>query len=184
VAEAYFFFSAPGYFLFSGVALMASSIPRWSAKNFRASELAACGEVRQFLAKADCRLQETGKTRGGTMRKSVFCGIACFLAIAASGQTIDKAAVQQALQRIAASNATVENVIYDGMCYEDACKVFGQKFEINIDFAYSGKLGIEFGYVSRHGNFSVFWSSYDEFSNPVVIGYCRTGTTVVKHNRL
>lgn len=96
------------------------------------------------------------------------------------------AEIQSALKNIAIRNYTVENIIYDGMTYREVSQILGETFHISADANWAEATGgMEYMYVSYHGNYVLFWSDSDYLmGNPTVIGYANVRTKRVQHNTL
>jgi hypothetical protein len=88
--------------------------------------------------------------------------------------------IKSALQRIAISNNAVENIIYDGMTYQEVMKILNvEALSITTDFNQDHALI----YPSFVGKYLIFWSGLAH-SNPIVIGYSVRGSKTIKHNTL
>jgi hypothetical protein len=89
--------------------------------------------------------------------------------------------IKSALQRIAMSNNAVEQIIYDGMTFEEVKKILNVR-ELGIqNTSFDGYRTIV--YVSYVGKYILYWSGL-EYSNPIVLGYSLRGSTVIRHNAL
>lgn len=105
-----------------------------------------------------------------------------------SAQTVSSnqaEAIRSALQRIAISNSTVENIIYDGMTYQEVLQILGRNREqMSIQFRGNPDLGNpNLDFYCPVGRYYLHWSG-SAYDNPVVVGYSMGLDGEMRHNRL
>ena len=93
-------------------------------------------------------------------------------------------AIKSALQRIAIANNVVENVIYDGMTFEEVLQILnvGQLGIIaEVENDEKGVYTLAFSVV---GKYRVYWSTFFDHEHPVVTGYSLATDHQIRHNQL
>jgi len=93
-------------------------------------------------------------------------------------------AIKNALQRIAISNNAVENVIYDGMTYEEVMDILNVRSLGILTEVENDERGVYTLAFSVVGRYRVYWSTAWEHQHPVVAGYSLATDHQIRHNQL
>ena len=93
-------------------------------------------------------------------------------------------AIKNALQRIAITNNAVENVIYDGMTYEEVLEILNVRSLGILTEVENDELGVYTLAFSVVGRYRVYWSTPWEHKHPVVTGYSLATDHQIRHNQL
>ena len=94
-------------------------------------------------------------------------------------------AIRQALVRIARSNVTVENAVYDGMTYHEVLRVLARENDpLAIQFRGNpNPNSMTLDFYSPVGRYYLHWSG-GLYDNPVVVGYSMGLDGPMRHNEL
>jgi hypothetical protein len=93
-------------------------------------------------------------------------------------------AIKNALQRSAISNNAVENVIYDGMTFEEVLQILNVKTLGILTEVENDELGVYILAFSVVGKYRIYWSTQFMHEHPVVAGYSLATEHKLRHNQL
>lgn len=122
------------------------------------------------------------------MKRLVLVAVLSGVALGAFAQNQNattQQAVQQALTRIARDGATIENLVYVGMTYDEVRRLLGLiSFEIHYNglLNYRGLRDSEHLGHSAHGQYIILWSHVGQGS--VVTGYINRADGMIRQNGL
>lgn len=115
------------------------------------------------------------------MRKTILVSFLMVTGLVASAQVVrltdvQKQRITEALTRIQMADATVANVLYNGMTFNELQSIF-PKTELNIHydsmFGSEIQYGLQYRNVCYFGTYIIFFSSSNQYINPIVIGFAK-----------
>ena len=106
--------------------------------------------------------------------------LVALVGVASAQMTHEQAnALQRAVARIANTDYSIENVIFDGMTIDEVRAVLDEPVVISYRATFAGNRSWN---SSSHGTWLILWSEHVYRMRPVVVGFLRRGETRVRHN--